>query len=197
MRQVMKSCLVITSMLIILIPISGASDLASDQSSKITSSVEDGLWVNQTLTINGTTTLNPQSADWVLYDITEPYTEWPVLRSGDFFTTVLPISEGLWNWSLTIDVFGLNCTCWLEIGQPDGLGKEFLNLTKDINLSEYFITSKACVKDMIDDNKIFKLNDIANVGVIVKKAEGEKCSRCWKILGNLCERCNKALKNSS
>ncbi len=77
------------------------------------------------------------------------------------------------------------------------LGKEFLNLTKDINLSEYFITSKACIKDMIDDNKIFKLNDIANVGVIVKKAEGEKCSRCWKILGNLCERCNKALKNSS
>ena len=123
----MKSCLVITSMLIILIPISGASDLASDQSSKLTSSVEDGLWVNQTLTINGTTTLNPQSADWVLYDRTEPHTEWPVLRSGDFFTTVLPISEGLWNWSLTIDVFGLNCTCWLEIGQPDGLGKEFLN----------------------------------------------------------------------
>ena len=56
MRQVMKSCLVITSMLIILIPISGASDLASDWSSKLTSSVEDGLWVNQTLTINGSTT---------------------------------------------------------------------------------------------------------------------------------------------
>jgi len=123
----MKSCLVITSLLIILIPISEASDFTSGQSSKLTSSVEDGLWVNQTLTINGTTTLNPQSADWVLYDITEPYTEWPVLRSGDFFTTVLPISEGLWNWSLTVDVFGLNCTCWIEIGQPDGLGKEFLN----------------------------------------------------------------------
>ena len=123
----MKSCLVITSMLIILIPVSGASDSTSVQSSKLTSSVEDGLWVNQTLSVNGTTTLNPQSADWVLYDITDPYTEWPVLRSGDFFTTVLPLSEGLWNWSLTIDVFGLNCTCWLEIGQPDGLGKIFLN----------------------------------------------------------------------
>ena len=38
-----------------------------------------------------------------------------------------PIEEGLWNWSLVIDVQGLNCTCWLEIGQPNGLGKEFLN----------------------------------------------------------------------
>ena len=46
---------------------------------------------------------------------------------GDFFTTVTPIDEGLWNWTLVIDVQGLNCTCWLEIGQPNGLGKEFLN----------------------------------------------------------------------
>ena len=65
--------------------------------------------------------------NWVLYDVTDPYIEWPVLRSGDFFTTVNPIDEGLWNWTLVIDVQGLNCTCWLEIGQPNGLGKEFLN----------------------------------------------------------------------
>jgi len=75
------------------------------------------------------------------------------------------------------------------------LGKEYLELVKDINLSEYFITSKASAKNMIDDNKIFKLDQISNVGVLVQKAKGEKCSRCWKILGNPCERCSSVLKN--
>ena len=76
------------------------------------------------------------------------------------------------------------------------LGKEYLELVEDINLSEYFITSKASIKNMINnDDKIFKLNDISNVGVIVQKAKGEKCSRCWKILGNPCDRCKGVLKN--
>ena len=70
-----------------------------------------------------------------------------------------------------------------------------LNIVKDINLSEYFITSKAQAKKMISDNKIFKLDEISDVGVLVRKAKGEKCSRCWKILGNLCERCKSVLKN--
>ena len=75
------------------------------------------------------------------------------------------------------------------------LGEEYLNLVKDINLSEYFITSKASAKSMINNDKIFKLNDISDVGVVVEKAKGEKCSRCWKILGNLCERCSSVIQN--
>ena len=34
-----------------------------------------------------------------------------------------------------------------------------------------------------------------NVKVLVGKAEGEKCSRCWKILETPCERNNCGLKN--
>ena len=75
------------------------------------------------------------------------------------------------------------------------LGEEYLKHVDDINLSEYFITSKAHVKTMIDDDKIFKLEHIFNVGVIVKKAKGEKCSRCWKVLENPCDRSNCGLKN--
>jgi len=75
------------------------------------------------------------------------------------------------------------------------LGKEYLELVKDINLSEYFITSKARAKIMSNDDKIFKLAEVSNVGVFVQKAEGEKCSRCWKILGNPCVRCGSVLKN--
>ena len=75
------------------------------------------------------------------------------------------------------------------------LGEEYLKIAKNINLSEYFITSKAQTKKMISDSKIFKLEEISDVGVLVRKAKGEKCSRCWKILGNLCERCEGVLKN--
>ena len=77
------------------------------------------------------------------------------------------------------------------------LNKDYLDLVKDINLSEYFITSKVEVKSMTDDTKIFKLNAIPNVGVIVEKAKGEKCSRCWKIIGDLCKRCSSVLSNRS
>ena len=69
------------------------------------------------------------------------------------------------------------------------LGEEYLNLAKDLNLSEYFITSKAELKKMSDDKNLFKLDEIENIKVLVKKAEGEKCSRCWKIFPNPCARC--------
>ena len=127
MQKQLKSCFVIASVLLVLVPVS-ANDVGSTESSGLlTSESIDGLWVNNTLEITGSTNLNPQTADWVLYDVTNPYIEWPILRMGDFFTTVTPIEEGLWNWTLIIDIQGLNCTCWLEIGQPNGLGKEFLN----------------------------------------------------------------------
>ena len=34
-----------------------------------------------------------------------------------------------------------------------------------------------------------------NIKVLVTKAKGKKCSRCWKILDNPCERNNCGLKN--
>ena len=37
------------------------------------------------------------------------------------------------------------------------LGEEYLKLVKDVNLPEYFITSKAKAKPMINDDKLFKL----------------------------------------
>ena len=75
------------------------------------------------------------------------------------------------------------------------LGPKYLNLIKNINLPEYFITSTAKAKPMIDSNKLFKLQDISDVGILVKKAKGKKCSRCWKILQNPCERNNCDLKS--
>ena len=75
------------------------------------------------------------------------------------------------------------------------LGEEYLKHSKNVNLSEYIITSKAEAKPMIIDDKLFKLDNVESVKVLVKKAKGEKCSRCWKILENPCERKNCSLKN--
>ena len=75
------------------------------------------------------------------------------------------------------------------------LGEEYLKLTKDVDLSEYFITSKAEAIPMIDDDKLFELDDVDNIKISVKKAEGEKCSRCWKIVKFACKRHNCGLKN--
>ncbi len=127
MLQQLRSCFVIASVLLVIVPVSGNSVESADSSVHITSQLIDGMWVNESLEISGSTSLNPQTADWVLYDVTNPYIEWPVLRSGEFFTSVTPVEEGLWDWSLTIDVQGVNCTCWLEIAQPKGLENEFIN----------------------------------------------------------------------
>ena len=75
------------------------------------------------------------------------------------------------------------------------LGKEYLELSNDVNLPEFFITSKAKAIPMVDDDKLFTLDNVDNVKVLVKKAKGEKCSRCWKILESPCERKNCDLKN--
>jgi len=70
------------------------------------------------------------------------------------------------------------------------LNEEYLDVVKDFDLSEHFITSKAEAKKMIKEGDLFKLDEIENVKVLVKKAEGEKCPRCWKIFPTPCERCS-------
>ena len=56
------------------------------------------------------------------------------------------------------------------------------NLLADLDLAEYFITSKA------EKHKSLKKDEIK---IEVKKTEGVKCPRCWKILEKKCTRCEK------
>jgi isoleucyl-tRNA synthetase len=74
------------------------------------------------------------------------------------------------------------------------LSEEYLKLVKDVDLPEFFITSKVETKTIINDDILFQLNEVDNVKVLIKKAKGSKCSRCWKILQTPCERSNCGLK---
>ena len=69
------------------------------------------------------------------------------------------------------------------------LDDQYLKLAKEINLSEYCITSRAIAKPF-DDKKenLFQIENISGVKVLVKKAKGKKCPRCWKITNNKCDK---------
>ena len=69
------------------------------------------------------------------------------------------------------------------------LNEDNLNIVKDFDLSENFITSKAEAKNMINDKNLFELDGVENIKVLVKKASGNKCPRCWKIFPNPYVRC--------
>ena len=75
------------------------------------------------------------------------------------------------------------------------LGDEYLKFSKGVDLPEYFITSKAMANPLTDDDGLFKLDGVDNIKVLVKKAKGKKCSRCWKILEGPCKRNRCGLKN--
>jgi len=64
------------------------------------------------------------------------------------------------------------------------LNKERLELLDNLNLEDYFIVSKA-EKELSKKDKI---------QVEVRKAKGQKCERCWKILEKKCERDNCPIK---
>ena len=69
-----------------------------------------------------------------------------------------------------------------------------MDLVKDIDLNEFCITSsaKAKILNKSEISKLYKIEDISGIGVLVKKAKGNKCPRCWKIFESICKRCEDA-----
>ena len=66
----------------------------------------------------------------------------------------------------------------LEASIEISLNKKLFELTKDIDFAELCITSKSLVKESSNSEVI----------VETKKAKGSKCSICWKIQMEACER---------
>ena len=77
-------------------------------------------------------------------------------------------------------VIGSSLEADVEIALP----KSEFDTLKEIDAKEFFITSN--VTQNISKEK--------NMSIIVKKAKGTKCSRCWKIVekvkDNKCSRCS-------
>ena len=60
------------------------------------------------------------------------------------------------------------------------VNKNKFELLKNLDLAEYLITSKA--EKVLSDDEEMKIE--------VRKAKGDKCPRCWKILEDKCTRCS-------
>jgi len=71
-----------------------------------------------------------------------------------------------------------------------------------LDLAEICITSAGTVQVAMPPADAFTLPDVPGIGVRVRRAEGEKCQRCWRILpevgadpshADLCRRCADAV----
>ena len=63
------------------------------------------------------------------------------------------------------------------------LDQKKFQLLENLDLAEYLITSKA-EKAISKDSK---------TNILVTKAKGNKCPRCWKILEQNCKRCSELI----
>ncbi len=74
------------------------------------------------------------------------------------------------------------------------LEEKYFNLSKDTDLNEFCITSKVKTLNINSSDKkdLFNIQEISGIKVLVKKAKGNKCSRCWKIFETSCKRCENA-----
>ena len=76
---------------------------------------------------------------------------------------------------------------------------EYLSLTNEINIEEIAIVSKSHVLEGYNIEGSYKEDSLQGIEIVVSKANGHKCARCWKIdenikNGPLCDRCNKVVK---
>ena len=68
------------------------------------------------------------------------------------------------------------------------------------DLAELFITSGAAVTEGTAPAEAFRLSEVPDVAVEVRKAPGRKCARCWKVLEEvrppeeLCARCHEVVE---
>ncbi len=71
-------------------------------------------------------------------------------------------------------------------------------MLKNVDLAELCITSSGTVTVGTPPEGAFTLPDVAEVGVVVSDAPGDKCERCWRVLpevgtvpghDDLCRRC--------
>ena len=60
--------------------------------------------------------------------------------------------------------------------------EDYIELLRNIDLPEIFITSQAELRSEEGPKNAFTLDDISDVSVICEIAEGNKCNRSWKIL---------------
>ena len=115
-------------------------------------------------------------------------------NAGRYCAICAASSPARWNWSGGQSGWGRACRPAIELFVPEGLADQLRN----IDLAELCITSAGTVRLGPAPDDAFTLPDVAEVGVRVSPAPGERCERCWRVLpevgrvpghADLCRRC--------
>jgi len=78
---------------------------------------------------------------------------------------------------------------------------ELMRGFETLDWAEITITSHVTLHiDQTPSTPVFSLDDVPSISIVVKKADGEKCQRCWKVLPevgttytDVCTRCHTVL----
>ncbi|MDC3091056.1 isoleucine--tRNA ligase [Rickettsiales bacterium] len=76
----------------------------------------------------------------------------------------------------------------------------YLDIIKDINLSDILIVSEAIIVEQKDES-FFEFEEDKNISIKIEPFNGTKCERCWKIFKKkgselICNRCDEVIKIS-
>ena len=72
-----------------------------------------------------------------------------------------------------------------------GTTDKFKSIFDKINLSDFLVCSSVEINNQAKKKELKSLDGIDGIQILVEKAKGTKCERCWKIFENGCERCQK------
>ena len=95
-------------------------DLGEDEFNPVRFHDDHGAHMVDALNLTGTSSIPLRNASWSLVNLTDSSpTE---LMSGQHLTSVQPVADGEFQWSLEVEATGLQCTCMVEIlvDEPDG-----------------------------------------------------------------------------
>jgi len=107
------------------------------QSPIISFDQDHGLTINESsINVSGHSNIEMKSASWKLWDVTST-SQTTHVESGDFLTSVTPIADNFWSWTLNFDIQEFNCTCYLIISVPDGIDVIQTNLLLYIGSSNH------------------------------------------------------------
>ena len=76
------------------------------------------VYTNATIELSGISNLEMRHSNWKLWDVSVQ-DSMTLVMSGDFLSSVQPVSEQNWAWTLNVTVHDLHCTCYMIISVPE------------------------------------------------------------------------------
>ena len=168
-------------------------DLGEDEFNPVRFHDDHGAHMVDALNLTGTSSIPLRNASWSLVNLTDSSpTE---LMSGQHLTSVQPVADGEFQWSLEVEATGLQCTCMVEIlvDEPDGPQQSWRLVVyfgteghRPVMLSEPAIASVQtpdAPEDIAEHSTLLTTSTIVHQKVVLPPASASIIS----VAGSICE----------